>query len=105
MTDWHFEAILSGDELAFESLNVLESILSQVIELNNHALLNGCFLFFTKTASSFVGLHLWKSEESSLHSLDLDGAGDEGVGLWLPNFTEKVDISSIIFLVGIEPVE
>jgi hypothetical protein len=105
VTDWHLEAILSGNELAFESLDVLESILSQVIELNNHALLNGCFLFFAKTASGFIGLHLWKSEESSLHAFNLNGAGDEGVGLWLPHFTEKVDVSTVIFFMGIEPVK
>lgn len=43
--NWHFKAVLSIDHFAFESCNILEPILSQVIKLYDHAVLLS-FLFF-----------------------------------------------------------
>jgi hypothetical protein len=46
MRNWHLEAVLSVNHLAFESSDVLESILPQIVELDNHSVLLSLLLLW-----------------------------------------------------------
>lgn len=39
----------------------------------------------------------------ALHTGDLKCARDKAIYLWLPDFTKKVNFSSLGFLVGVDP--
>jgi hypothetical protein len=103
--DWHLKAILSGDELAFEAGDVLESILPYLVELLLHAhLLNDLFLF-TEGSPGFVVLHFGKGKDGPLHPLNFESARYERLDLRLVNLTEQIQVGAIVLLVGIEPKE
>lgn len=86
--DWHLKAILSGNKLAFEACNVLEPVLPYLVELLLHTHLLNDLLLFTKRSPSFVVLHLRKGKDSSLHTLNFEGARYERLDLRLVNLTE-----------------
>ena len=62
MSDWHFKAVLPVDHLAFETSDVLESILSQIVELNDHRVLLSLLLLWGQRPSQFILWHLWERE-------------------------------------------
>jgi hypothetical protein len=105
MSDWHFKTVLSFDHLALEAFDVLESTLTELVELNDHAFHLSLLLLGTETSSGLIVLHLWESKDSSFHSIDLQGARNKCVELWLPNFTEEVDLRTHGLFMSVKPIE
>ena len=105
VSDRQLEGVLPGDKLALEALDLLEAVLPEVVELNNHALLLELLLLLSEATPGLVVFHLWQSKQCPLHSLHEHGAGDEGIHLGLPDLTEEVQVCSEVLLVCVEPVE
>ena len=105
MWDGHFKAILSRNHFAFESSDALKSVLSQVVKLDYHAVLLHFLLLWSQRSTNLLVLHFWKSKDGSLHSVNFERAWNELIDLWLPNFTEQENFTSITFLVRIKPEE
>ena len=72
MGNRHFKAVLSVDHFAFESRDILEPILSQVIKLYDHAVLLSFLFFGSKGASHLILGKLWEGKNGSLHSMNFE---------------------------------
>ena len=72
MGNRHFKAVLSVDHFAFESRDILEPILSQVIKLYDHAVLLSFLFFGSKGASHLILGQLWEGKNGSLHSMNFE---------------------------------